>query len=940
MRVGVDTGGTFTDVVADDGTVAQGAVDARRSRRARCVDGVAAVALDAPDGARARHDGGDQRAARAPARPRRAGDDRGLRRRDRDRPPGPAVALRRRTSTGRRRSCRARCGSRWAGGSTRDGRELEPFDGVGRPTSGDVDAVAVCLLHADLDPAHERAVAAVLARARATTSCARTRCRPSSASTSAWSRRWSTPRCGRCAAPYLARPGAARRRGAGDDVGRRPGAARRRGRASRRAAAVGSRRRRARRGRGRARRAASPTRSRSTWAARAPTSASCAAACPSPPATRRSPGYPSGCRRSTSTPSAPAAARSPALDPGGALRGRARRARAPIPGPACYGRGGTEPTVTDADLVLGRIPADAAFAGLGRLDVAAARAALDARRRDAPRASSRSSTRRWSRRCARSRSSGASTRATSRCVAFGGAGPLHACALADALGHARRSSSRRAPACSRRSGSSARREQRELVRVVADAARRATGSTDARAALGRAAPRRSVAGRSTSTTCARLPLRGAEPRAHRRRRSTTSPPSTRGATATPRPDAPVEVVALRAARRGAAPLDRRRPPGAAARRGARARRSSPSPTARSGCPTGWARRRRRAGAASWIVERRVSLDPAALQVLISRLTGVADEMGAVLRRAAFSPNIKERADCSAALFTADGELLVQAEHIPVHLGSMPASVRGGDRRVGGGLAARRPDRAQRPVRRRHPPQRHHARRAVLRRRPRSSAGSRTAPTTPTSAASRPGSMPADATEIHAGGPAHPAGPRSTDEVRGAARRRRRARPTSGAATSTRSSAPTGSASSGCAELVRARATRAARRGRSTTASAGCAPRSRDAARRRVARSTTCSTRPARARAADADPRSWSTRAPSTATTITFDFTGTDAQRPGNVNAVEAVTVSAVAFALRAVTDPDDPGQRRRAAAGARRRAARARSSPRCRRPRSAPATSR
>ncbi len=69
-----------------------------------------------------------------------------------------------------------------------------------------------------------------------------------------------------------------------------------------------------------------------------------------------------------------------------------------------------------------------------------------------------------------------------------------------------------------------------------------------------------------------------------------------------------------------------------------------------------------------------ALDPAGLQVLISQLTGVAEEMGAVLRRAAFSPNIKERADCSAALFTADGQLLVQAEHIPVHLGSMPASV--------------------------------------------------------------------------------------------------------------------------------------------------------------------------------------------------------------------------------------------------------------------------
>src|SRR3954469_20508555 len=49
-------------------------------------------------------------------------------------------------------------------------------------------------------------------------------------------------------------------------------------------------------------------------------------------------------------------------------------------------------------------------------------------------------------------------------------------------------------------------------------------------------------------------------------------------------------------------------------------------------------------------------------------------MGAVLQRAAFSPNIKERADCSAAVFDPAGHLLAQAEHIPVHLGSMPASV--------------------------------------------------------------------------------------------------------------------------------------------------------------------------------------------------------------------------------------------------------------------------
>ena len=54
---------------------------------------------------------------------------------------------------------------------------------------------------------------------------------------------------------------------------------------------------------------------------------------------------------------------------------------------------------------------------------------------------------------------------------------------------------------------------------------------------------------------------------------------------------------------------------------------------------------------------------------------VAEEMGVVLMRAAFSPNIKERRDHSCALFDARGELLAQAAHIPVHLGSMPLSVK-------------------------------------------------------------------------------------------------------------------------------------------------------------------------------------------------------------------------------------------------------------------------
>ncbi|HEY8217366.1 MAG TPA: hydantoinase B/oxoprolinase family protein, partial [Acidimicrobiia bacterium] len=78
----------------------------------------------------------------------------------------------------------------------------------------------------------------------------------------------------------------------------------------------------------------------------------------------------------------------------------------------------------------------------------------------------------------------------------------------------------------------------------------------------------------------------------------------------------------------------------------------------------------------------VTLDAASLQVLVARLNGVAEEMGAVLRRSASSPNIKERADCSAACFTATGELLAQAEHIPVHLGAMPAAVQAAIAAVG------------------------------------------------------------------------------------------------------------------------------------------------------------------------------------------------------------------------------------------------------------------
>jgi N-methylhydantoinase B len=68
------------------------------------------------------------------------------------------------------------------------------------------------------------------------------------------------------------------------------------------------------------------------------------------------------------------------------------------------------------------------------------------------------------------------------------------------------------------------------------------------------------------------------------------------------------------------------------------------------------------------------LDPITLQVLIGGLRAACDEMGATLIRSAYSANIKERHDCSTALFDAAGELVMQAEHIPVHLGSMPDAV--------------------------------------------------------------------------------------------------------------------------------------------------------------------------------------------------------------------------------------------------------------------------
>ena len=68
-------------------------------------------------------------------------------------------------------------------------------------------------------------------------------------------------------------------------------------------------------------------------------------------------------------------------------------------------------------------------------------------------------------------------------------------------------------------------------------------------------------------------------------------------------------------------------------------------------------------------------DPVELEIFKSLFHSIAEEMGAALRRTAFSPNIKERRDYSCAVFDAQGEVVAMGDHMPVHLGSMPMSVR-------------------------------------------------------------------------------------------------------------------------------------------------------------------------------------------------------------------------------------------------------------------------
>src|SRR5437870_9340962 len=71
----------------------------------------------------------------------------------------------------------------------------------------------------------------------------------------------------------------------------------------------------------------------------------------------------------------------------------------------------------------------------------------------------------------------------------------------------------------------------------------------------------------------------------------------------------------------------------------------------------------------------MAVDPTTVEIIRSTLLYASEEMGIALRNSSYSPNIRERMDHSAAIFDDQGKLLAQAEHIPVHLGSLPWGLR-------------------------------------------------------------------------------------------------------------------------------------------------------------------------------------------------------------------------------------------------------------------------
>jgi hypothetical protein len=102
-------------------------------------------------------------------------------------------------------------------------------------------------------------------------------------------------------------------------------------------------------------------------------------------------------------------------------------------------------------------------------------------------------------------------------------------------------------------------------------------------------------------------------------------------------------------------------------------------------------------------------DPVMLEVFNNLFMSIAEQMGVTLQNTAYSVNIKERLDFSCAVFDATAQLVANAPHMPVHLGSMDRSVETIIRAEPGQDPARRRLRAQRALQRRHAPARYHGR---------------------------------------------------------------------------------------------------------------------------------------------------------------------------------------------------------------------------------------
>ncbi len=290
------------------------------------------------------------------------------------------------------------------------------------------------------------------------------------------------------------------------------------------------------------------------------------------------------------------------------------------------------------------------------------------------------------------------------------------------------------------------------------------------------------------------------------------------------------------------------------------------------------------------------MDPIALQVATGALRSACEEMGATLIRAAHSANIKERRDCSTALFDPAGECVMQAEHIPVHLGSMPAAVAAvlgeahapgvswilNDPFAGGthlpditvitpafgpdgerlGFAAARA---------------HHA-----------DVGGRV-----------PGSMPADSTSLHEEGVV--IAPRVLDAAAVEALSERMRQPAERRADLRAQLAATRLGVSRLRELHARLGTAGLHE--ATAAVLDYTERRTRAALAALPDGTRSAQDVLEGRDGDLTLRLVATVA---GDTITLDFTGSAAQDRGNLNCPRAVTYSAAVFAVRVLTDPDVP----------------------------------